>query len=125
MASSLLLYTLLALWLLPAIALVVVYCLDVLRDRMRQLIARWHCFWAERAIRRHIDAQHVVSFRQSVIVDEAAPAMRNGASPVERADSHASDPEPFSATEGHIHVPLVIEKEDGRLHLEQWSLSLN
>jgi hypothetical protein len=124
MTSSLLLYALLALWLLPAIALVVVYCMDVIRDRMRQLTACWHCFWAQRTIRKHTDVRRVISFRQSAATGGAAPVIPAGALPAKHADANLNGVSLLATSDTHIQIPHVVEEANG-LYVEQWDVSLN
>jgi hypothetical protein len=125
MTGSVLLYALLALWLLPAIALVGVYCMDVVRDRMRQLAAWWHCFWAQRAIRKDAGVRRVIAFRQSVATGGATPVIPAGALPAKHADANLNGASPLATSDNHVHIPHVVEEADGRLYVEQWDVSLN
>lgn len=120
MHGSLLLYTLLALWMLPALALVVVYCFDAARDGARRLIARWHCYWARRGLRRRADAQAVATPRQPLVTTRssaAMPALAAAGAP----DAAAS----FVVRSPSMRVPLVVKDERGDLHMQQWTLELN
>lgn len=125
MTSSVLLYTLLALWLLPAAALVVVYCMDIVYDHMQRYVAWWHCFWAQRAIRTRTDVQRVISFRQSAATGGAAPVIPEGVLPVRHADATLGRVSPLAASDHHMHIPHVVEEADGQLYVEQWDVSLN
>lgn len=122
-SSSILLYVLLAIWLLPAVLMIAVYCTDAAWDWARWAFARWNCYWAQRAIRQRADARTAVTLRRSVVVTgrvATIPAVPQ-TEPTARRRGRA----PYVVAGNALHVPLVLEDETGRLHLQQWTLGLN
>lgn len=124
MASSLLLYVLLALWLLPAAALVVVYCADLARDWGHAMIVRWRCYRARRTMQADPErARAAMDPRRSLVVRQA-PQEGMKPSPVE-APKRSGTARPYFVGRGDMQVPLVLEDEAGELHTQQWKLGLN
>lgn len=122
-SSSMLLYVLLALWLLPAVLLIAVYCTDAAWDGARRAMARWHCYWAQRAFRQRADAHAAILRRRAAVV--AGWAVTASAIPHSESRS-ASDPSaPYVVAGPSVRVPLVLEDETGRRHVRQWTLGLN
>lgn len=123
MVHSVLLYTLLALWLLPAIALIAVYCAEVLRDRVRELWARWTCYRAKQLLAAGQDAANLVDLRRTVSIggpESAGHRKENGGvASVNRWGR------PYLVAGDVMQVPLVLEDERGELRTQQWELSLN
>lgn len=122
-SSSILLYALLVIWLLPAMLLIAVYCTDAAWDWVRRAVARWNCYWAKRALRQRERAHDAVTLRHSTVATAATI-------PVTAIPD--ADPEPASAgnapyviTGDAMRVPLIFEDEAGRLHVRQWTLGLN
>lgn len=122
-SGSVLLYVLLFIWLLPAALLIAVYCTDVAWDRARQMAAQWHCYWAQRAMRQRADARAAVTRPPSWITTESTMAI----SAVACADqaTESGQGAPYVVTGDTMRVPLIIEDEAGRLHMQQWTLGLN
>ena len=124
MVHSALLYTLLALWLLPAIALMAVYCADVLRDRVRQLWMRWTCYRTQQMLAARREVGSLVDARKAVTL--CRPKVAQG--PAGQGWHAASDTRfgrPYLVRGDTMQVPLVLEDETGELRMQQWELSLN
>ncbi len=124
MVHPVLVYTLLALWLLPAVALIVVYCAEVLRDRVHQLWVRWTCYRAQRLLASRREVASLVDPRRAVTIGrpEAAPMHAAGR---QRPVSKSQPGRPYLVTGDVMQVPLVLEDEAGELRMQQWELSLN
>ena len=125
MVQSLALYTLLALWLLPAVALIIVYCADVLRDKLKRLWVRWTYHRTKRMLSTCEDARSVISLRRSVVMGQAQAAWAGLRSRHHTAGNAGSSTRPYLVAGDAMHVPLVLEDEAGELHTRQWELSLN
>jgi hypothetical protein len=124
MAHPLLFYTLLALWLLPAIALIVVYCADVMRDKVNRWWVRWTCYRARQVLLTCDDPQSLITLRRSIVVDRTQ-ADRAHVALSRRAVHGSAAARPYLVMGGAMRVPLVLEDEVGNLHTKQWELSLN
>lgn len=124
MLPSILFYTLLALWLLPAVALIVVYCVDVGGDWGRRLLARWNAYRAQQRIRRAVDPRALVAIRRSVVAS-TTPVEQLQVAPVHTAGNAGGAARPYLVAGPAMQVPLVLEDNTGGLHAQQWTLSLN
>jgi hypothetical protein len=124
MVHPVLLYTLLALWLLPAIALIGVYCTEVLRDRVRELWARWTCYRAKQLLAAGHDAASLVDPRRTVTIGRPDEAYRHEGENKGMASANRSG-RPYVVSGDVMQVPLVLEDERGELRMRQWELSLN
>ena len=125
MAHSLLLYTLLALWLLPAVALIVVYCADVVHDKLRRLWVRWTYYRARKALSTYGDPQSIIALRRSVVVSHHSQTAPWPVSSRQRAVHGSDSARPYLVMGDSMRVPLMLEDEAGELHMQQWELSLN
>jgi len=124
MVHPVLLYTLLALWLLPAVALIAVYCAEVLHDRVRQLWIRWTCYRAQRLLASRRDLGSLVDPRRAVTIGRPEAAQMHAVGS-QRPVSDSQPGRPHLVMGDVMQVPLVLEDETGNLRMQQWELSLN
>lgn len=116
-SSSVLLYTLLFLWMLPAIVMIGLYSSELLRSAHR----RW--FGAPRLSPFGGTSASSTIRLQDFSVGccprgEASGEATQRAVPIGTRDTD-------TATSTQLLVPFVVEDEDGNLHACQWTLCLN
>lgn len=99
-SSTILLYTLLLFWLLPAVTLILVYCCDRL----------WTAV--------HVRVLNALAGRRSVVAACSAAQAR-----AMRGESTGCVP--CTVIGSQLRVPLVIEDEAGNLHMRHWQICLN